>query len=206
LTNPWPTAFPSTLPGPLHLSDRWRQLRAVMRAAYDWGPKEPWGRLGAATITMPLRVAFADHVEIGDGVVIEHDVWLSLVRPFDDVEPKLVLEDGVRIGRGSSYAVAGEMVFERGAVIGAFSLIADTFHPYDVEDRLPHSVRPDPVRIGAGAVLGQQVIVLPGVTIGAGAVIEHNAVVGKDVPPGAVVAGYPARRRRDFPVAEETPG
>jgi acetyltransferase-like isoleucine patch superfamily enzyme len=41
--------------------------------------------------------------------------------------------------------------------------------------------------IGAGAVI------LPGVEIGSGAVVGAGAVVTKDVPPGAVVAGCPAK-------------
>jgi len=41
--------------------------------------------------------------------------------------------------------------------------------------------------------VGARVLVLPGVTIGDGAVIGAAAVVTKDVPPFAVVAGVPAR-------------
>lgn len=45
----------------------------------------------------------------------------------------------------------------------------------------------DNVFIGHGA------IVLPGVTIGPDAIVAAGAVVNKDVPPGTVVAGVPAR-------------
>lgn len=51
------------------------------------------------------------------------------------------------------------------------------------------------VRIGSGAVL------LP-VTIGEGAVIGAGAVVTKDVPPGCVVAGNPARSMQPHPKIE----
>lgn len=43
------------------------------------------------------------------------------------------------------------------------------------------------VRVGAGAVL------MRGIEVGNGAVIASNAVVTKDVPPYAIVAGVPAR-------------
>lgn len=46
----------------------------------------------------------------------------------------------------------------------------------------------DDAYIGAGAIL------MPGVTIGAGAVVAAGAVVSRDVPPGTVVAGVPARQ------------
>jgi len=49
------------------------------------------------------------------------------------------------------------------------------------------------VKIGNDVWVGARVLVLPGVTIGDGAVIGAAAVVTKDVPPFAVVAGVPAR-------------
>lgn len=50
------------------------------------------------------------------------------------------------------------------------------------------------VRIGAGATLGQGVIVKPYVTIGAGARIGMGGIVVHDVPAGEVWVGNPARR------------
>lgn len=41
--------------------------------------------------------------------------------------------------------------------------------------------------------LGQNIIILPGVTIGEGAVVAAGSVVSKDVPDCAIVAGVPAK-------------
>jgi UDP-2-acetamido-3-amino-2,3-dideoxy-glucuronate N-acetyltransferase len=45
----------------------------------------------------------------------------------------------------------------------------------------------------AGASIGGGATVLPGIRVGAGATVGAGAVVTKDVPPGATVAGNPAK-------------
>lgn len=47
--------------------------------------------------------------------------------------------------------------------------------------------------IGPDVWIGSEAWILPGVSIGAGAIVAARAVVGRDVPPCAVVAGNPAR-------------
>ena len=49
-----------------------------------------------------------------------------------------------------------------------------------------------PVTIGSDVYIGHGAFIRPGVTIGDGAVVGAHAVVVKDVPPYAVVAGNPA--------------
>lgn len=53
-----------------------------------------------------------------------------------------------------------------------------------------------PTRICKGASLGSGSVIMCGITVGEGAVIGAGAVVTKDVPPGAIVAGVPARGLR----------
>lgn len=47
--------------------------------------------------------------------------------------------------------------------------------------------------LGNDVWIGYQAMIMPGVTVGDGAVIATRAVVTKNVPPDAVVAGNPAR-------------
>jgi len=51
-------------------------------------------------------------------------------------------------------------------------------------------------RVGRRASIGSNATILCGITIGAGAMVGAGAVVTHDVPPGATVAGVPARLLR----------
>jgi acetyltransferase-like isoleucine patch superfamily enzyme len=51
----------------------------------------------------------------------------------------------------------------------------------------------EPTRVGRRASIGSGAVILCGVTIGEGALVGAGAVVTRDVPPGGVVAGVPAR-------------
>lgn len=48
-------------------------------------------------------------------------------------------------------------------------------------------------RVCRGASIGANATILPGLTIGSGAMVGAGAVVVRDVPPNAIVAGNPAR-------------
>jgi acetyltransferase-like isoleucine patch superfamily enzyme len=52
---------------------------------------------------------------------------------------------------------------------------------------------PAPIVIGREVWLGASVTVVPGVTIEDGAIVGAGAVVTRDVPANAIVAGVPAK-------------
>ena len=68
----------------------------------------------------------------------------------------------------------------------------------------PHfPARAAPVVVEAGAFLGANVTVLPGVRVGARSFVAAGSVVTEDVPPATLVGGVPARVLR--PIGEEPP-
>jgi acetyltransferase-like isoleucine patch superfamily enzyme len=126
-----------------------------------------------------------------------------------NVEPSgavIVGKDSVLVG--AVFMCQEEIRVGRGVVVSYQVTIADSdFHPPAAEDRrrdamasgatAPAGARPRvesrPVEIGDGAWIGIGAILLKGVQVGADARVAAGAVVTRDVPPGARVAGNPAR-------------
>lgn len=79
------------------------------------------------------------------------------------------------------------------AQIGPAVQIYTALHPLDAELRRSGLESARPVTIGSNVWVGGAAVICPGVTVGDGAVIGAGSVVTKDVAPGAVVAGNPAR-------------
>lgn len=55
-----------------------------------------------------------------------------------------------------------------------------------------------PIKVGDNVYIGNNVLILPGVTIGNNVVIGAGSVISKDVPNDVVVAGVPAKVIKSF--------
>ncbi|MBQ6074093.1 MAG: acyltransferase [Bacteroidales bacterium] len=83
----------------------------------------------------------------------------------------------------------GGITIEDGAMIAAnVQLIANN---HDLQDRTILVCKP--VHICRNAWIGAGATILPGVTVGENAVVAAGAVVTKDVAPGTIVGGNPAK-------------
>ena len=151
----------------------------------------------------------APDVVLGDGVLI--------------FQPDLVNLYGCKIGGGAKIGAFVEI--QRGAEIGrnckisSHTFICEGVTIEDgvfvghgvmfINDPRPRAVNEDgsmqttvdwqciPTRVKARASIGSNATILCGVTIGEGALVGAGAVVTKDVPAHAVVAGVPARLMGD---------
>lgn len=158
----------------------------------------------ATLLESGTAVPVSDNVTLEEGVLIFHRDLVNLY--------------GCRVGAGTKIGAFVEI--QKGAVIGRQCKISS--HSFicegvTIEDEVfvGHGVmfindpRPKataagrlqteadwtvvPTKVCRGASIGSGAAILCGITIGADALIGAGAVVTRDVPPGATVAGVPAR-------------
>jgi acetyltransferase-like isoleucine patch superfamily enzyme len=114
------------------------------------------------------------------------------------VGPGVVIGDNVKL---QNYALVYEPArLEDGVFVGPAVVLTNDVYPrsVDPDGRLKRGDdwEAKGVIIRAGAAVGARAVVLAGVTIGRWSLVAAGAVVTKDVPDFALVAGVPARRIR----------
>jgi len=147
-------------------------------------------KLGAAAkVGKNVSVIHPETVEIGDGVFIGEQTIIQ--GRFDG---RCIIGDGVWIGP-QSYFDARDLVIEERVGWGPGAKILGSEHtgsPAGVP-LIRSDLKIAPVRICTGADIGVNAIILPGITVGREAIVGAGAVLTKDVPDFATVAGVPAR-------------
>ncbi|WP_049987775.1 acyltransferase [Halobellus rufus] len=121
-------------------------------------------------------------------------VWVARIAPSLRVRSWALRRLGVTVGEGVSWGLEATpdvfwpelITLGDGVVVGYDSVIL-------CHEFLQDEYRTGEVVVGDGAMIGAKAVVLPGVTIGEGAQVAANSLVTRDVPPGATVAGVPAR-------------
>lgn len=160
---------------------------------------------------MTVRIAPGADIDptavIGDGSSVWH---LAQVRDNAQLGTNCIIGRGAYIGSGAilgdnckvqNYALVYEPAkLGNGVFIGPAVVLTN--------DHFPRAVNPDGslksasdwdavgVTIGDGASIGARAVCVAPVTIGAWALVAAGAVVTKDVPEYALVAGVPAKRIR----------
>lgn len=118
-------------------------------------------------------------------------------------QPGAVLEAGINFRMtGGAICAAKAVIIGNNVAVGANSIIVDTdFHPLDSAQRKtrPAEGKTATVVIKDDVFIGMNCLILKGVTVGQGSVVGAGSVVTKDVPPGVIVAGNPARILHELP-------
>ncbi len=119
---------------------------------------------GSTTIFPPFHTNFGRFITLGKNVFINH---------------------------ACSFLDMGGITIEDDVMIGPRVNLTSETHPLDPANR--GTVIPKPIVIRRNAWIGAAATILPGVTIGENAIVAAGAVVSRDVPANAIVAGIPAK-------------
>jgi acetyltransferase-like isoleucine patch superfamily enzyme len=162
----------------------------------------------------PRRISFGHNVRLGPNCVLKLTTrypgpWMAhqdgnhVEQTFD---PHLIIGDRVTATSALQVTVYARVTIEDDVLFASNVYLSDGSHAIARGDR-PYKYqgieRVAPVHIGRGAWIGQNAVILPGVTIGAFAVIGANAVVTTDIPSGAIAVGAPARVIRRWDTTRE---
>lgn len=152
--------------------------------------------------------SFGDGVQVSRGAMFKHPETFSIGSGVFIGEQAMIqgrfdgrceIGDHTWVGP-QAYFDARDLVIEEHVGWGPGAKVLGSVHtglPVDLPIiRTDLEIRP--VVVEAGADIGVNAVILPGVRIGRGAIVGAGAVVTEDVEPMTVVAGVPARllRRR----------
>jgi acetyltransferase-like isoleucine patch superfamily enzyme len=157
----------------------WQAAMAVMRRAF--------AHIGHGTVIMsPMLLQGVERISIGDSVIIRDGVWLAA----ESETSALSIGDGTYVGHRCHLHSIDPVSIGADCVLADNVMVSTTDHARENRHEVAGT---GPIVIGDEVFLGQNAVVLGGVTIGDGATVAAGAVVVKDVPAGAVVGGVPAK-------------
>jgi acetyltransferase-like isoleucine patch superfamily enzyme len=147
----------------------------------------------------------ADNVTLGPGVVIFHPSLVNLygctvgaeskIGAFVEIQKNASI--GARCKISSHTFVCEGVTIEDGVFVGHGVMFINDRYPRATTDGEALQTEADwtviKTTVRKGASIGSGAVIMCGITIGARALIGAGAVVTRDVPDDAVVAGVPAR-------------
>jgi acetyltransferase-like isoleucine patch superfamily enzyme len=152
----------------------------------------------------PDRIRIGDHVSLGPGTFLSAitqypTAWMRYHKedpPFQKFEPRIIIGNRVTATADLQIVSVKEVVIEDDVMFASNIHINDSLHGYENADQ-PYKYQPltqiAPICIRHGCWIGQNTIILPGVTIGELTIIGANSLVNCDIPARCIAVGSPAR-------------
>lgn len=126
---------------------------------------------------------------LGEGVVIR-----STFRC--DYGSLISVGDGSFVNFDCVFLDAAKITLGKNCWIGPRSQLLTVTHSFDPQQRSQYWSVHRPVVLEDDVWLGAGVLVLPGVTIGRGTIVGAGSIVTRDLPPGVLAFGHPAKIQR----------
>jgi acetyltransferase-like isoleucine patch superfamily enzyme len=161
-------------------------------------------------ISLPRTIANAHRMYLGDEIWLgPNSLLLALERypgtplrhpdrpgNLQTFEPRLTIGNRVTATAALQISVHLAVTIEDDVLFASNVFISDGTHGYENATE-PYKYQPlghlAPVTIKRGSWIGQNVMILSGVTIGELSIIGANSVVTRSVPPRSIAIGTPAR-------------
>src|SRR6516164_4178782 len=180
----------------VHESEKAKMLTGELYRATD--PELVAERYRAQRLLARYNVTGADDTDDRRALLRE---LLGAVGDGADIQPRFACDYGYNIRIGHNAFINYNCVFLDCAPIeigddlqmGPAVQLYTALHPLDSRARLERLESAQPIRIGQAVWICGGAIVLPGVTIGDGSVVGAGSVVTRDLPPGVLAVGNPAR-------------
>lgn len=186
--------------------------KLIIRAWYIGRTRLMWGwRLHAlgkrSVLARSEQVNNPRAVAIGSNVTIANQFILADLCPSVKEVPKIIIGDGCTILYRFQCNAAQSVRIGKNVLIASNVLVTDSDHvvqPGGVPVTKNCKFITKPVRIEDNCWIGQNVVVLKGVTIGHDSIVGANSVVTRDIPPYSIAAGNPARviKKLKMPIKE----
>lgn len=140
----------------------------------------------------PMRLNGLRNIEFGDKVYILPGLRMETLEEKGDQHftPHLSIGDNVLINQNCHIFCADEIIIHKDVSIGAGSMINDCTHGYaDLETSFSDQpLTTKPIEICENTIIGNNVLILPGVRIGRNCYIGGNTVISKNVPDYSIVS------------------
>ena len=156
------------------------------------------------TIINPQKIFLGNDIWLGPGTLlmaITHYPTISMQHPEKELprqefDPKITIGNRVTSTANLQIAAMDEITIEDDVMFASNINITDGSHGYENANepyKYQRMFKVAPILIKRGSWIGQNVVVLPGVTIGEFAIIAANTVVTQSIPARSIAIGSPAR-------------
>jgi acetyltransferase-like isoleucine patch superfamily enzyme len=152
-------------------------------------------------IKYPINAIGLSAIRIGNNVNLQKDFKLRAYEVYNSIKycPSITIGDNFYSGTNSCISAIGEIFIGNNVTIASRVTIIDHSHGElnykDIETPVMQRklVNKGPISIEDNVWIGENVVVVAGVTIGKNSVIGANSVVTKDIPEYTIAAGVPAK-------------